>query len=76
MNKFLQTAINIPFCPSLGHSSTSVSHSWSTSHRQLTSAQKIELRITEGLLRVSVGHEPIEEIISSFEKGLRATQQF
>ena len=76
VNKFLQTAINIPFCPSLGHSSTSVSHSWSTSHRQLTSDQKIELRITEGLLRVSVGHEPVEEIISSFDKGLRATQQF
>jgi cystathionine beta-lyase/cystathionine gamma-synthase len=42
----------------------------------LTSDQKIELKITEGLLRVSVGHEPIEEIISSFDKGLRAAQQF
>jgi cystathionine beta-lyase/cystathionine gamma-synthase len=76
VNKFLQAAINIPFCPSLGHSSTSVSHSWSTSHRQLTSDQKIELKITEGLLRVSVGHEPINEIISSFDKGLRAAKQF
>ena len=76
VNKFLQAAINVPFCPSLGHSSTSVSHSWSTSHRQLTSDQKIELKITEGLLRVSVGHEPIDQIISSFDKGLRAVQQF
>jgi len=76
VNKFLQAAINVPFCPSLGHSSTSVSHSWSTSHRQLTSDQKIELKITEGLLRVSVGHEPIEEIISSFDTGLRAAQEF
>lgn len=74
VNKFLQAAKNIPFCPSLGHTSTSVSHSWSTSHRQLTSDQKINLKITEGLLRFSVGHEPIEQITSSVEKGLRAAQ--
>jgi len=74
VNKFLHAATNIPFCPSLGHTSTTVSHSWSTSHRQLTSDQKLNLKITEGLLRVSVGHEPIEQIISSFDKGLKAAQ--
>lgn len=72
VNKFLRAAKNIPFCPSLGHSSTSVSHSWSTSHRQLTSDEKINLNITEGLLRISVGHEPIEQIVSSFEIGIKA----
>lgn len=74
VNKFLHAAENIPFCPSLGHTSTTVSHSWSTSHRQLTADQKLNLKITEGLLRVSVGHEPIEQIISSFDKGLKAAQ--
>ncbi|NBR05668.1 MAG: aminotransferase class I/II-fold pyridoxal phosphate-dependent enzyme [Planctomycetes bacterium] len=74
VNIFLKTAKEIPFCPSLGHSSTSVSHSWSTSHRQLNSEQKLKLKITEGLLRVSVGHEPIEQIISSFDKGLKAAE--
>ena len=74
VNRFLRTAKNIPFCPSLGHSSTSVSHSWSTSHRQLTSEQKLNLKITEGLLRVSVGHEGIEKIIKSFDDGIKAAQ--
>ncbi len=72
VNRFLRAAKNIPFCPSLGHSSTSCSHSWSTSHRQLTPEEKIGLTITEGLLRISVGHEPIEIILQEFKTGLQS----
>jgi cystathionine beta-lyase/cystathionine gamma-synthase len=48
-----------------------VSHSWSTSHRQLDGEQKKALGITEGLLRFSIGIEKIEDLIAHFSKGMK-----
>lgn len=72
VNRFLHAARDIPFCPSLGHSTTTCSHSWSTSHRQLEPEEKIRQGITEGLLRVSLGLESQEKIREEFAKGLKA----
>jgi len=72
VNKFLRKTPEIPFCPSLGHTHTTVSHSWSTSHRQLDGEQKKALGITEGLLRFSIGIEKSEDLIAHFSKGMKA----
>jgi len=62
----------IVFCPSLGELSTTLSHPVSTSHRQLSEAQRAQLGITGGTIRLSVGIEAADSIIATLRKGLEA----
>ncbi len=58
----VQRAKNIPLTPSLGGTETSFSHSATSSHRSLSPAERAELGIGDGLLRLSVGIEDAEEL--------------
>jgi O-succinylhomoserine sulfhydrylase len=69
--RFMQSAKQIPFCPSLGETCTTVSHPESTSHRGLTPAERAALGITGGTLRLSVGVESSEFVIESLREGLQ-----
>lgn len=60
----------IPFCPSLGDVSTTLSHPTSTSHRGLSEQQRVALGITEGMIRLSVGVDPTVNVLSHLEKAL------
>ena len=63
----------IKFCTltaSLGTADTLVTHSASTSHVNVPKEQRLQYGITDGLIRVSVGLENIEDIISDFEQAL------
>lgn len=51
---------------------TSVIHPASTTHRQLTKEEQISSGVTEDLIRVSVGIENIEDIISDFDQALNS----
>lgn len=55
---------------SLGDVFTSVLHAASASHRDLTPARREELGIGEGLVRISVGIESIDDIIADVEQAL------
>lgn len=55
---------------SLGDVFTSVLHAASASHRDLTPARRAELGIGEGLVRISVGIENIDDIIADVEQAL------
>jgi cystathionine gamma-synthase/methionine-gamma-lyase len=55
---------------SLGDVFTSVLHAASASHRDLTPARREELGIGEGLVRISVGIEHIDDIIADVEQAL------
>jgi len=55
---------------SLGDVFTSVLHAASASHRDLTPARRAELGITEGLVRISVGIENVDDIIADVEQAL------
>jgi len=57
---------------SLGDVFTSVLHAASASHRDLTPARRAELGIGEGLVRISVGIENIDDIIADIEQALAA----
>jgi cystathionine beta-lyase/cystathionine gamma-synthase len=70
VNRFLRAAPGIPFCPSLGHARTTVSHPDTTSHRAVEVAEKRRMGITDGLLRLSVGCEPLASIQAELTKGL------
>lgn len=55
---------------SLGDVFTSVLHPATASHRDLLPARKKEWGIVEGLIRISVGIEKVEDIIADIERGL------
>ena len=68
-------ALTIPeLTASLGAVFTMVVHPPSTTHRQLDDAALAEAGITAGLLRVSVGLEDLDDLISDFERGLTAAR--
>jgi cystathionine beta-lyase/cystathionine gamma-synthase len=70
VNQFMRGLQMITFSPSLAGVQTSISHPLKTSHRALTSQQQQKLGITMGLIRLSVGIEDVEEIISDLKAAL------
>src|SRR5438128_5242484 len=57
---------------SLGDVFTSVLHPATASHRDLAPARRGQLGITDGLVRISVGIEGINDIIADIEQALDA----
>ncbi|GLJ54943.1 hypothetical protein SUGI_1179560 [Cryptomeria japonica] len=62
----------IKFVPSLGGTTTTVSHPVSTSHTSLPTAEREAMGITDGMLRLSVGLEDVEDIWIDIQRGLLA----
>ena len=68
----LLSALNlIKTAPSLGGAETLITHPVSSSHKNISPAERRELGIEDGLLRLSVGLEETEDIIDDLESGLR-----
>jgi cystathionine gamma-synthase/methionine-gamma-lyase len=57
---------------SLGDVFTSVLHPATASHRDLSHARRLQLGITDGLIRISVGIEKIEDIMADIDQALAA----
>jgi cystathionine beta-lyase/cystathionine gamma-synthase len=70
VNRFLRAAPGIPFSPSLGHTTTTLSHPATTSHRFVSPAEKRRQGITDGLVRLSVGVEDLTQIQAEITRGL------
>jgi len=67
---FLDALTLTPRTASLGSVMTIAVHPPSTTHRQLDEAALASARIREGLVRVSVGLEDVDDLITDFEHGL------
>jgi cystathionine gamma-synthase len=65
VDTFIEVVQNIPFCPSLGELSTTLSHPASTSHRKLSDLERSNLGITSGTIRLSIGIESADFILES-----------
>jgi len=66
---------NIKLCSlsaNLGDTRTIVTHPASTTHSKLTESDRLEVSITDGLVRVSVGLENINDIISDIKQALKS----
>lgn len=63
---------HIPFAPSLGDVSTTLSHPATTSHRGQSPEQWARQGITPGLIRLSVGLEDVEDLWQDFDQALGA----
>ena len=70
VNRWMRTCTSIPFAPSLGHTTTTCSHPASTSHRSVRREEHHRQGITDGLIRLSVGCEPLDSLLSELSKGL------
>ena len=70
VNRFMRAAPGIPFSPSLGHATTTISYPAGTSHRHDSPAEREKQGITDGLIRVSAGCEPLEGLKREMAKGL------
>ncbi len=70
VNQFMRRAPGIPFSPSLGNTTTTLSHPGTTSHRSVSPAEKQRQGISDGLIRLSVGCEELEQIKAEMAKGL------
>jgi cystathionine beta-lyase/cystathionine gamma-synthase len=68
--QFMRAAQRIPFSPSLGDLSTTLSHPASTSHRKLSPEAQAALDITGGTIRLSIGIESAAAILEALEEGL------
>ena len=56
--------------PNLGDSRTIITHPASTTHSKLPTAEKAKVGITEGLVRIAVGLEDVEDLLADFEQAL------
>jgi len=66
---------NIKLCSlsaNLGDTRTIVTHPASTTHSKLTESDRLEVSITDGLVRVSVGLENVDDIISDLKQALKS----
>ena len=70
VNRFLRLAPAIPFSPSLGNTTTTLSHPATTSHRYVSPAERKRQGISDGLIRLSVGIEDLDKIKEEMSKGL------
>jgi O-succinylhomoserine sulfhydrylase len=57
----------------LGDTKTTITHPASTSHGRLSEAQRQSAGITQGLIRVAVGLDDIEDIKNDLLQGLQTT---
>ncbi len=64
-------AQEIPFAPSLGDVSTTLSHPATTSHRGQSEDQWANQGITAGLVRLSVGLEDVDDLWDAFQGALK-----
>ncbi|WP_426490498.1 trans-sulfuration enzyme family protein [Hymenobacter sp. 102] len=70
VNRFIRASQRFPFAPSLAGVDSSLSYPVGTSHRALTEEQRQELGITAGLVRLSVGIEPVAELLTDLQQAL------
>ncbi len=70
VNRFMRLATGIPFSPSLGNVTTTLSHPATTSHRYVSPAERRRQGIGDGLIRLSVGVEDLARIQGEMLQGL------
>mgnify|MGYP000853925677 FL=1 len=56
--------------PNLGDTRTIVTHPASTTHSKLTVEERLAVSITDGLVRIPVGLETVEDVIADLEQAL------
>jgi O-succinylhomoserine sulfhydrylase len=61
--------------PNLGDTRTIVTHPTSTTHSKLTEAERQQVGIVPGLVRISVGLEHVGDVIADLEQALDRSRE-
>jgi cystathionine beta-lyase/cystathionine gamma-synthase len=69
-DRFIKGLKHVPFAPSLGDVSTTLSHPAATSHRTQTPEQWARQGITPGMVRLSIGIEDVEDLWEDMSESL------
>lgn len=69
--KFLDSLQLCSLSANLGDTRTIVTHPASTTHSKLSKEERLEVSITDGLVRVSVGLEHIDDIINDLKQAIQ-----
>jgi O-succinylhomoserine sulfhydrylase len=69
---FIDATRMISITANLGDVKSTITHPASTTHSRLTPAERERAGITEGLLRISVGLEHLDDVKADLERGLAA----
>jgi O-succinylhomoserine sulfhydrylase len=70
-NKFMNSLQLLTLTSNLGDTRSIASHPASTTHSKLSEAERVAVGITEGLIRISVGLEHIEDITKDILNALK-----
>ncbi len=68
--KVIDATALLSITANLGDTKSTVTHPASTTHGRLTPEQRMDAGISDGLIRISVGLEAIEDIIADLARGL------
>lgn len=68
--RFLDSLELIHHATSLGGTESLASHPWTTSHSTWTAEQKLSIGVTEGMIRLSVGLESVDDLVADLEQAL------
>ena len=69
--QFLNKLLLIKISPNLGDTRTIATHPASSTHSKLSDKEKLEVGITDGLIRISIGLENKEDILSDILNALK-----
>ena len=73
--KFINSVKLASHLANIGDSKTLVIHPASTTHQQLTDSEKLAAGVTDDYIRVSVGTEHIDDIITDFDQALQKSAE-
>jgi len=74
--KFIDSIKLCSISANLGDTRTILTHPASTTHSKLSKTDRLESGITDGLIRISVGLEHVDDIIKDLEQALAAGENF
>jgi O-succinylhomoserine sulfhydrylase len=69
-HRFIDALQLISITSNLGDSRTTITHPATTTHAKLTSRERKESGVTDGMIRISVGLEHIDDIIADFQQAI------
>ena len=72
--KFLEAVEMLSFSANLGDTRTTITHPASTTHSKLNAEDKMAVGISDGLIRISVGLENINDIMDDIEQAFEKTR--
>lgn len=73
ISAFMKALTIVSLSSNLGDTRTIITNPYTTTHSKLSPDDKLALGITEGLIRVSVGMEDIEDLIEDFTQAIEVS---